>query len=55
MLTCIPHDLPAPSPDADDVRTALGPLATDGLMEAVDHYIPTPDVTGHNPPPTGGS
>lgn len=36
-----------------DLRAAFGPLATERLMEAVDTYIPTPDVT-ENPPPSGG-
>lgn len=32
-----------------DARSALAPVEN---AEAVDHYIPTPDVT-QNPPPSG--
>jgi hypothetical protein len=39
-----------------DLRAAHRPLAVDDrLMEAVDSYIPTPDVTTPNPPPGSGS
>ena len=54
MLTCIPLDRPSPGNADADVRSAFGPVAHDRLMEAVDSYLPTPDVTTPNPPPNAG-
>lgn len=57
MLTCIPQDPTGPSTGTDgegNLRASLGPLtADDKLMEAVDTYAPTPDVTAENPLPSG--